>query len=335
MVSTDQNNTDDTEDISYQIWAGTLATVIPATFAVVLRFLSRWIAKAGYWWDDWVIVVSLFVNWGLAIARWVQVLAYGFGKHARDLPVHDIVNYQKSFLAVQLLYFTNTVLTKSSLLLFYHRLFGVIRRFRQALLFSTLLLLAYFVACVITSLVGCSPVSYFWTRFETLPNPQPDHSAQGDCINEVAFFRWNGVANMLLDILVLLLPLPVIWRMRTATHQKILLKGYSCWEGFFGLSDRQDPTFSQVYSSTWSSVEQGTGIVCACLPTLRPLGRVCGGRATGKGRGMGRGIVKGSVELGSGPGSKRSSGCQSDTMTGVSEFELEAGGRGDVYLTNQ
>ena len=32
-----------------------------------------------------------------------------------------------------------------------------------------------------------------------------------------------------------------------------------------------DSTYSGVNSMTWSIVEQGIGIVCACLPTLRPL----------------------------------------------------------------
>lgn len=33
----------------------------------------------------------------------------------------------------------------------------------------------------------------------------------------------------------------------------------------------KDNTYSGVGSMTWSIVEQGIGIVCACLPTLRPL----------------------------------------------------------------
>ena len=33
----------------------------------------------------------------------------------------------------------------------------------------------------------------------------------------------------------------------------------------------KDGTYSTVGTVTWSSVEQGLGIVCACLPTLRPL----------------------------------------------------------------
>ena len=50
---------DEVVDIDYRIWIGTVVTVVPATAAVTLRFVSRHIAKAGYWWDDWAIVASL------------------------------------------------------------------------------------------------------------------------------------------------------------------------------------------------------------------------------------------------------------------------------------
>lgn len=39
----------------------------------------------------------------------------------------------------------------------------------------------------------------------------------------------------------------------------------------FNADQIADGTFSTVGTVTWSSVEQGLGIVCACLPTLRPL----------------------------------------------------------------
>ena len=121
-------------------------------------------------------------------------------------------------MAIQLVYFTNAVLTKSSLLLLYQRIFGIVKRFRYALWTSWVLILSYFVACVIASIAGCEPPSYLWDRFR-------DPNTPGGCFDEVAFFRWNGLANMLLDILMLVLPLPMVWRMRTSRRQKFLLTG--------------------------------------------------------------------------------------------------------------
>lgn len=38
------------------------ATIVPGAFAficVVLRFWSRWINRAGFWLDDWLVLCSL------------------------------------------------------------------------------------------------------------------------------------------------------------------------------------------------------------------------------------------------------------------------------------
>ncbi|KAJ0426095.1 hypothetical protein BJY00DRAFT_124647 [Aspergillus carlsbadensis] len=323
MASNDDGLASEIEDISYRIWIGTIVTIVPATIAVALRFVSRYISRAGFWWDDWVIAVSLVVNWGMDITRWIQVLEYQFGRHRGDVPVSDVVGYQKSFIAIQLIYFTNAVLTKSSLLLLYQRIFGIVRPFRIALAISWFLIIGYFIACVIASIAGCLPVSYIWARYETSPGP-------GSCFDEVAFFRWNGIANMLLDVLMLTLPLPMVWRMRMSRRRRLLLTGIFGMGGFvcvvsllriisFNRANRDDPTFTQIYSSTWSSVEQGVGIVCACLPTLRPLRRLW------------TYIRKpGSAETANGdkdnsyspPESKRSSGSASEQST---ELALELG----------
>jgi hypothetical protein len=120
----------------------------------------------------------------------------------------------KSFLATQMLYLVNAVLTKASLILLYYRIFGVVRGFRWALWASFCLVICYYVACVIVSICGCSPVSKYW-----------DSSLPGTCIDSIAFFRWNGVANMLLDVLILCLPYPMAWRLQTTLRQKWILTG--------------------------------------------------------------------------------------------------------------
>lgn len=115
---------------------------------------------------------------------------------------------------MQITYFTNAVFTKASLLCLYHRVFGVVSGFRWALWISGVIITAYFIACVIVSVAGCDPVSYFW-----------DKNQPGSCIDEVNFFRWNGIVNLLLDVLVLSLPFPMTWRVKTSIRQKLILSG--------------------------------------------------------------------------------------------------------------
>lgn len=61
----------------------------------------------------------------MAAIRYYQVVVDGFGQHASELSPATVSDYQKSFLAVQQVYFLNAVLTKCSLLYLYHRILSV------------------------------------------------------------------------------------------------------------------------------------------------------------------------------------------------------------------
>ncbi|PSR80805.1 hypothetical protein BD289DRAFT_340599, partial [Coniella lustricola] len=211
--------------------------------------------------------------WAMAGVRFYQVISLNYGRHAATLPHKDVVGFQKSFLAVQELYFLNAVLTKTALLMLYHRVFGVSRKFSFALCVAEVLVVSYFLVCVVLSIVGCQPVSYFW-----------DKTGQGKCFNEVMFFRANGIANMLLDVMVLTLPLPMVWRLNLALRQKLavtgifLLGSFTCVVSVFRIvafekSNQADPTYTTINTAMWSSIEQSLGIMCTCLPTLRPIFR--------------------------------------------------------------
>lgn len=116
------------------------------------------------------------------------------------------------FLAVQAAYLTSAAVCKISFLLLFFRLFGIIRPFKNALFVTGFLVIGFWIATIVTSIAGCHPISYFWNT------KQP-----GGCINEIAFFRWNGICNLLLDAVVLCLPLPMVWKLKVEVKQKIIL----------------------------------------------------------------------------------------------------------------
>lgn len=74
------------------------------------------------------------------------------------------------------------------------------------------LVVGFFVSCSLAAIFGCQPVSYFWNQ------DQP-----GRCIDEFMFFKVNGIVNLILDIVVLLLPLPMLWRLQMHVKKKIAL----------------------------------------------------------------------------------------------------------------
>lgn len=171
--------------------------------------------------------------------RLAAVKYFGHGKHAADLPEETVIKFdkvcamlnfdlvascsfqaqsnrvnQQSFIAVQMLYFVDVVATKAAFLFLYYRIFGVNVWFRRALYFLAFLLVAFLIACPIVAVAGCHPVSYYWNK-----------NQQGSCINEVEFYRGNGIANVILDFIIFCLPVPMTLRLNTTVRQKLIISG--------------------------------------------------------------------------------------------------------------
>lgn len=119
------------------------------------------------------------------------------------------------FLALQVFYFSSSLAFKTSLILLYYRIFGVIRWFRWTLAAAWTIVLLYFIVDLIVAIFECTPVAYYWDK--TIKG--------GTCINQDQFYRWNGVANLLIDFMILTLSIPMIWRLNLAYRQKLSLSG--------------------------------------------------------------------------------------------------------------
>jgi len=75
--------------------------------------------------------------------------------------------------------------------------------------------LLYFVVNLLVAIFECTPVAFYWDKSIT----------GGTCINQNQFYRWNGVANLLIDFMILTLSIPMIWRLNLAFRQKVSLSG--------------------------------------------------------------------------------------------------------------
>ena len=167
---------------------------------------------------------------------WVDIRVGGLGRHtvAAGGPIdeHEISNFFKAgqssepsshtvikrshmqiLLAIQILYFSSAVAIKISLILLYYRIFGVVRWFRWLLAVAWTIVLLYYIIALFIAIFECTPVAFYWDK--TI--------AGGTCINESGFYRWNGVANLLIDFMILCLTMPMVWRLELVTRQKISL----------------------------------------------------------------------------------------------------------------
>ncbi|KAL9595709.1 MAG: hypothetical protein Q9219_006275 [cf. Caloplaca sp. 3 TL-2023] len=200
-----------------EIYGGTISLIVLATVSVLIRLIARQKSAARLWWDDFIIVVALIFDWGLSASYWMQVRYCGLGRHtnAAGGPVGPVqlLKFFKLFLAIQIMYFASAVSIKTSLILLYYRIFGVVRWFRWLLAAVWAAVFLYFVVCLFVAVFECSPVAYYWDK--SIKN--------GSCINQNQFYRWNGVANLLIDFAIWSLTLPVVWHLRLSFRQKLSL----------------------------------------------------------------------------------------------------------------
>lgn len=98
-----------------------------------------------------------------------------------------------------------------SILFFYIRVFGVARWFRT-LCYCVMGVCGVWWIAILGSTFGlCNPPSKLW-------NPiKPGH-----CGNVSQLCGGSGLAHVFLDLIILCLPLPVIWRLQTTRSNKII-----------------------------------------------------------------------------------------------------------------
>ncbi|EGX49221.1 hypothetical protein AOL_s00078g605 [Orbilia oligospora ATCC 24927] len=97
----------------------------------------------------------------------------------------------------------------------------------------------------------------------------------------------NAAINITTDFFLALLPIPVLNTLKVGHRQRYILMGifglglFVCvvsilrLHALIVLESSQDPTWDQAATTCWSSIELNIAIICASLPTLRPvIGRI-------------------------------------------------------------
>jgi fucose permease len=184
--------------------------------------------------------------------------------------------------------------TKTSILLLYLNLTKTEKVFRWANWLILAIVNLAGIAFTLLNVFQCRPIS---AAFLT-PVPQQDH-----CEYIVTLYLSSAPVNIITDLAILFLPMPLLTSMRLPRKQKIILI-ITFGFGFFvavvdviriaylqeaatarlsGLasnsqndsgSDQRNNTDVPWYASLsymWSAVEVNVGIMCACVPGLKPL----------------------------------------------------------------
>lgn len=111
------------------------------------------------------------------------------------------------------IYCTTLGVTKVSILLMYTRIFPT-RPFRIAAIVLGGIAVAWVISIICVSVFQCSPIAKAW--HPNLP---------GTCINLKGSFIGNAVPNILTDIAILSLPVPVVWGLQASPAYRLSVIG--------------------------------------------------------------------------------------------------------------
>ncbi|KAK2035871.1 hypothetical protein LZ31DRAFT_485437 [Colletotrichum somersetense] len=246
----------------------TVSAVLSVTFlTVALRTYTRVCIVRQVGMDDVCAIITLFIVFGCGFAVAWNV-RNGLGRHVYFLAPEEIKNYFKAFYTSIVLYNASLGGIKMTFLLQYYRVLAV-QKMKKVIIGAMVIAGAWSTSQIFVTIFTCSPVAAFW-----------DRSIKGTCIPNDANWYSNAAGNITTDIMVLVLPLPLIRSLKLRRGQKCVLLGIFCL-GFFTcaisivrikfLHLEEDFTWMNVESSTWSIIELCSGLTCACLPACRPL----------------------------------------------------------------
>ncbi|THC95577.1 hypothetical protein EYZ11_004949 [Aspergillus tanneri] len=227
--------------------------------------------------NDWMIVIALTTNERnktfsyVFMALFIVEALNGVGMHGADIPPHILIKQMKAFWVTIPFYNAALLCAKASILMQYFRVFPI-QRMRRISWVMIGILATYGTWAVLSAFLNCIPVAKFW-----------DPTIPGYCLSMKGLWFSNASMHIATDLAILIIPIPALAALDLPKRQKIALISIFALGGFVcvtsvcrlvalkKIADSDDPTYDNVDAATWSAIECNTGIICACLPTLRPL----------------------------------------------------------------
>ncbi|KAJ5454024.1 uncharacterized protein N7458_004980 [Penicillium daleae] len=254
-----------------------------ALLAICLRFYVRISTNRTPWVDDYAALASSIFAAAYAAIAVVQT-RWGQGLSAAYFPEENVIQFSKVQYFGGPVYCLALLGFKVALLTSYLRIAGVVKLYRKVII-------AAIVVCVINQLifaviisVSCIPVSLlflFVLRDSNQPQvaKQWNSSIKGTCIDAIPFYFALAGTSIGLDLIIIALPLPVLWRLQLRLKQKLILAALFAL-GFFVTIIQIIRIFTvkdlKTYTDSkniviWSCIEVSLGVIVSCIPTYGPL----------------------------------------------------------------
>ncbi|KAJ5113709.1 hypothetical protein N7456_002243 [Penicillium angulare] len=256
---------------------GALSSMLAISgIAVFLRFAVRISTKQGIRLSDWLILLSLMMMSAYAGVMIQCKSSHKLLVEEEALEGHPdwMVTMLKAIYVCELTFIATLTVVKLSILAFYHSIFSISTTFKLCVKLAFVLSLMWGIIGVFVEAFQCKPVSALWN----------DMGSAEYCLAAGRIWLGLEITNLFGDVAILAMPLFMIKQLNLPRNRKyslggiFLLGSLACVCSIVKLSflwNPNNPYLSDVSPTMiWSSIQLGTSILCACLPTLTPLLRL-------------------------------------------------------------
>ncbi|KAK0508855.1 hypothetical protein JMJ35_009131 [Cladonia borealis] len=241
-----------------------LALWFYALLGVCLRFLARRLSKAGFWYDDWLLIPA-FLS--------ATVMCYMSGHTLNEDTDHKlyVTDYYKTIFAMGTCWIVAVSFAKYSILALYWRLFSSVKSVRIGIYVLLAIVTIWLLAFIFPFIFQCSPVNKYWNFQE-----------QGLCMSmrDDLLVLWSSISHFIIDMAILILPVPTVCKLQMSWPRKAMLFLVFAQGGFVTIVIVIRMVYSvRIFDQgqniaaviVWANVEVDVAIACACLPLLRPI----------------------------------------------------------------
>ncbi|MCJ1421896.1 hypothetical protein MMC32_008263 [Xylographa parallela] len=247
-----------------------IAIFVPLVIASTgLRLWARRLKQKKLDINDYAAILATVIAVAYAFLTLSAVVNGGVGRHlAEVLPVFQTLS--KITLALALVWTLANTAVKISVLHLYITIFQT-RSFRYAAYFAMFLTAGYAITNCLQLLLICRPIAYNW-----------DKTINGTCSSEAVPFLASACINMGIDVIIVVLPMPMLWRLQMPTQRKVALSvifgmgALICVLSAIRINaiatlDYTDFSYSVVPDGIYSVLEPCLGVINASLPILQPV----------------------------------------------------------------
>ncbi|KAI8952092.1 hypothetical protein F4801DRAFT_541877 [Xylaria longipes] len=238
-----------------------------ALISVILYIWSKFVDGTPHRLDEILLYLSFLLSLALMSLTTWAVVVEGQGRHLSAESQSQFELVAKSLLINEILWGIVSTFLRIGAILFIRKIFSVVRSLRVVTTILLVVSVAYAIAVIASSLAICHPISASW-----------DPTVIGRCGNQVVAYLCLEIISAILDLVIVIAPLPHVMRLTLAPIRKcgvcVVLSLGSVVFIVTGLRiaalnrvNSHDFSYDQGYIGLLSILGPLISIICCCTST--------------------------------------------------------------------